>query len=171
LRVVSVGLPVGIFFGVLGFAESGSVVPLVALTVLGPLVYGIAMARRMARFWPGASRLSGADRVAVARAARRGENVGEARLAHPVLEYSHGLRDAHEQAHRYRWVVPVVAALSLILALSDSFFGSNRLAVVSWVWVVIIIGEMSWWPRTQANLLSNAERAQALARQALAGGS
>jgi hypothetical protein len=168
--MVSVGLAVGIFFGALGFAESGSVVALVALVVLGPFVFGISMARRMARFWPGARTLSGADRVAVVRATRRGQNIGEACLAHAVIEYGGGLREAREQARRYRWVVPVVAALSVILALTDSFFGSIRLALVSWLWVAIIVMELLWWPGKRADLLSNAERAEMLARQVSAGG-
>ncbi|MBV9640423.1 MAG: hypothetical protein JO330_12810 [Mycobacteriaceae bacterium] len=168
-RVVSVGLAVGVFFGVLGWVEAGSVVALVALVVLGPIVFGIPMARRMARFWPGAKALSGADRVAVVRATRRGQNIGEARLGHAVIEYGSGLREAHEQARRYRWVVPVVAALSLILALTDSFFGSIRLALVSWLWVAVIVVELLWWPGKRADLLSDAERAQTLAWRVLAG--
>lgn len=169
-RMVSVGLAVGVFFGALGFAESGSVVALVALVALGPIVFGIPMARRMARFWPGAKLLSGEDRVAVVRATRRGHNVSEPSLAHAVIEYGSGLRDAHDHARRYRWVLPFVAALSLILALTDSFFESIRLALVSWLWVAIIVVELLWWPRKLADLLSNARQAETLARQVLAGG-
>jgi hypothetical protein len=169
-RAVVVGLPVGLFFGALGFAESGSVAALVAVAVLGPLVPGIPAARRMARFWSRANKLSGADRVAVVRATRLGHRIGATRLAPAVIEYSTGLREAHEDARGYRWVIPLVAALSLILALTDSFFGSIRLALVSWLWVAIIVAELLWWPRKQARLLSNAERAQTLARQVLTGG-
>lgn len=164
-RTVGVGLAGGVFFGALGYAESGSVVALVALVVLGPFVFGIPTARRMARFWPGAKMLSREDRVAVVRATRRGQNIGETRLAHAVIEYSSGLRDAHDHARRYRWVVPLVGALSLILALTDSFFGSIRLALVSWLWVAIIVVELLWWPGKRADLLSNAERAETQARQ------
>ena len=164
-RAVVVVLSFGIFFGVLGLAESGSVVALVAIAVLGPFVFGIPMARRMARYWPGAKKLSSADRVAVVRATRRGQNIGEARLADAVIEYGTGLREAQEQACRYRWVVPLVAAVSLILALTDSFFGSMRLALVSWLWVAIVVAELVWWPKKQADLLSHAERAATLARQ------
>jgi hypothetical protein len=169
-RMVSVGLAVGVFFGALGFAESGSVAALVALVALGPIVFGIPMARRMARFWPGAKMLSGEDRVAVVRATRRGHNIGEASRAHAVIEYGSGLRDAHDHARRYRWVLPFVAALSLILALTDSFFESIRLALVSWLWVAIIVVELLWWPGKRADLLSNARRAETLARQVLARG-
>jgi hypothetical protein len=167
-RAVVVGLAVGVFFGALGFAESGSVAALVALVALGPFVFGIPMARRMARFWPGAKMLSGEDRVAVVRATRHGHNVDETFRVRAVIEYGSGLREAHDQARRYRWVIPFVAALSLILALTDSFFGSIRLALVSWLWVAIIVVELSWWPRKLAALLSNAGRAETLARQVLA---
>jgi hypothetical protein len=170
-RIVFVGLAVGVFFGALGFAESGSVAALVALVALGPFVFGIPTARRMARFWPGAKMLSGEDRVAVVWATRRGHNVDETSRAHAVIEYGSGLREAHDQARRYRWVVPFVAALSLMLALTDSFFGAIRLALVSWLWVAIIIVELWWWPRKRGALLSNAGRAETLARQVLAGGS
>jgi hypothetical protein len=169
-RAVSVGLAVGVFFGALGFAESGSVAALIALVALGPIVFGIPTARRMARFWPGAKMLSGEDRVAVVRATRRGHTIGETSRAHAVIEYSSGLREAHDHARRYRWVVPFVAPLSLILALTDSFFGSIRLALVSWLWVAIIAVELLWWPGKRADLLSNAGRAETLARQVLTGG-
>jgi hypothetical protein len=51
-------------------------------------------------------------------------------LAFAVLDYSGGLREAHRQAQRYRWVVWFFAAAALILAVSDSYFGSIRVALV-----------------------------------------
>jgi hypothetical protein len=164
-----VGLAVGIFFGAIAFAESGSVAALVAPIVFGPLIFGIPVARRMAKFWPSAASLRGADRVAVVRAARSGHNIGKAQLAQAVIDYAIGLREAHHQAGGYRWVMPVVAALSLVLALTDSFFGSTRLALVSWLWVALLVVEMLWWPGKRDRLLSNAERAETLARQVLTG--
>lgn len=169
-RAVIVGLSVGIFFGALGWAESGSVAALLAVAVLGPVVFGIPITRRMARFWPGAAQLVGADRVAVVRATRRGQMINEPHLAHAVIEYGTGLRQAQEQTRRYRWVIAVLAILSLILAVTDSFLGSIRLALVSWLWVAIVVAELVWWPRKQVDLLSNAERAEMLARQVLAAG-
>lgn len=169
-RAVIVGLSVGIFFGALGWAESGSVAVLLAVGVAGPLVFGIPITRRMARFWPAAKKLSGADRAAVVRTAQRGQNIDEPHLAHAVIDYASGLRQAQDQARRYRWVVPLVAILSLTLAVTDSFFGSIRLALVSWLWVTIVVAEVLWWPRKQVELLSNANRAEMLARQVLAGG-
>jgi hypothetical protein len=167
-RAVIVGLSVGIFFGALGWAESGSMAALLALAVLGPLVFGIPITGRMARLWPGATKLVGADRVTVVRATRRGQMVDDPHLAQAVIEYGSGLRQAQEQTSRYRWVIALVALLSLILAVTDSFFGSTRLALVSWLWVAIVVAELVWWPRKQVELSSNAERAEMLARQALA---
>jgi hypothetical protein len=165
LQALVVGCSIGLFFGALGWAESGSPASLLALALLGPFVFGIPIARRMARFWPGATKLVGADRVAVARVTRRGRMIEEPRLAHAVIEYGGGLRQAQEQARRYRWVIPLVAVLSLILAVVDSLFGSIGLALVSWLWVAILVAELAWWPRKQARLLSNVQRAETLARQ------
>ena len=164
------GLPVGLFFGAFGFVESGSMAALIALVVLSPVVFGIPMARRMARFWPGAKKLHGTERAAVVRASRRGESIRDSRLAQAVIDYSSGLHAAREQARRYRWVVPAVAAVSLILAITDSFFGPIRLALVSWLWVAFVLVESWWWPRKEASLLSIAGRAETLARQTVAGG-
>jgi hypothetical protein len=169
-RAVIVGLSVGIFFGALGWAESGSIAALLAIGVLGPLVFGIPITRRMARLWPEAKTLIGADRAAVVRAVRRGQKIDEPHLAHAVIEYASGLRQAQDQARRYRWVILLVAMLSLILAVTDSFFGSIRLALVSWLWLAIVVAELLWWPRKQVELLSKAERAETLAGQVLAGG-
>jgi hypothetical protein len=164
-RAVSIGLPTGIFFGALVFADSGQWLgALIAVLVLSPFC-GIMMVRRMARFWPGANDRTTADRLAVVRATRGGTDIGEARLALAVIDYSSGLHESHEQARPYRWLVRLFAALALILALSETFFGSIRGALVSWLFVAFLVVELVWWPRTQAHLLSNAERAEKLARQ------
>jgi hypothetical protein len=138
-RALIVGLSVGIFFGALGWVESGSIAALLALVALGPLVFGIPIARRMAWLWPTANKLTGVDRAAVVRAARRGQKIDEPRLANAVIEYASGLRKAHDQARRYRLVIPLVAILSLILAVTDSLFGPVRLALVSWLWVATLV--------------------------------
>ena len=169
-RAVIVGLSVGIFFGALGWAESGSVAASLAVAVSGPLVFGIPITRRTARLWPGAAKLAGADRVAVVRATHRGQMTDKPHLAHAVIEYGGGLRQAQEQTRRYRWVIALLAVLSLILAVTDSFLGSIRLALVSWLWVAIVVAELAWRPRKQVDLLSNAERAEMLARQVLTAG-
>jgi hypothetical protein len=164
-RALVIGMLAGVFLGALVFADSGSwLAAVVAVFVLG-IFYGIVMCRRMGRFWPGAADLTGAHRATVVHATRRGHDVGEDRLAPAVLGYSAGLREVHGQAQRYRWVVPLFAALAVALAVFDSFTGPVRAAVLSWLVVGFFVVEMLWWPRHQDHLLSNAERAERLALQ------
>ena len=127
--------------------------------------FGIVMARRMARYWPGAKRLSGAERVTVVRVARRGERIGDARLAQAVVDYSYGLRAAAEKTRPFRWLIWLVIAVAAVLALRDTVFGSTRDAVASCLYVALLVIELFWWPKRQDQLLSNAERAEELARQ------
>jgi hypothetical protein len=163
-RAVTIGLTAGIFFGALAFADSGLWLSgLVVLVILTP-VYGIMMARRMSRFWPGAKELKGADRVAVARAARRGRAIGAPRLAPAVIDYSDGLHAAYEQARPRRWVLWLLAAASLFAAGMDTYLGPIRSAVVSWLFVAFFAVELWWWPKEQVGLVANAERAANLAR-------
>jgi hypothetical protein len=141
-RAVCVGVPVGIF-------------------------NGIVMARRMDRFWPAARELSAGDRVAAVRAARRGQDIDQARLASAAIQYAGGLRKACEQARRWRCFVWLAAATMLVLAVLDSISGPPRTAVVSWLFVVFFAVEIFWWPLAQDRLLANAERTGELARRAL----
>ena len=93
------------------------------------------------------------------KAHRRGSRSGSSTLAGFVKQ---------DSARRYRWVILLVAIVSLILAVTDSFFGSIRLALVSSLWVAIIVAELLWWPGKLGDSLSNAERAEMQARQVLA---
>ena len=167
-RAVSVGLPVGVFFGALAFADSGmALAGVVVLVVIGTL-NGIVTARRMTKYWPAARELSGADRVAVVAATRRGEPIADARLAQAVVDYSAGLRTAREKALPFRWLVWLLIAAALVAAMVDSVTGPVLSAVVSWLFVGFFAIELFWWPRRQAQLLANVERAEAFARQHLA---
>ena len=141
-------------------------IPLVAAIVFVILGtgYGIWMARRMARYWPGARDLTGAERVTVVRAARRGELVGDARLARSVIDYSRGLHAAAEESRPYRRLVWFMLAVAAVLALWDAVYGSTRDAVASCVYVALLAIERFWWPKRQAQLLSNADRAAETAR-------
>ena len=162
---MTIGVCVGIFFGVLALLDSGMLpAALVVFVILGTF-YGIWMARRMARYWPGAKHLSGAERVTVVRAARRGERIDDARFAQAVIDYSDGLRAAAEKARPYRWLVWLVLAVAAVLALRDTVFGSTRDAVASCLYVALLAIELFWWPKRQEQLLSNAERAEELARR------
>jgi hypothetical protein len=164
VRALTLGLIAGIFLGAVSFADSGiwlgSLVVFVVLTV----TYAVVMARRMRRYWPGAKELTGADRMAVARAARRGENIGDARLASAVVDYSAGLRAAYEHGRSRRWVIWVVVAAVVIAAVVDCFIAPVRSLVVSWLFVGFLAVELWWWPMEQARLVANADRAANLAR-------
>jgi hypothetical protein len=122
-RAVCVGVPVGVFLAALVFAESGLMLGAVVAFVVISVFYGIVMARRMSQFWPAAKDLSGGDRVAVARAARRGRDIHDARLAAAAIEYGGGLRAVRAQARRWQRVVWLGAASSLVLAVLDSISG------------------------------------------------
>ena len=163
-RAVSVGVPVGAFFGALALADSGLLPGVIVFVVIGTM-NGILTARRMAKYWPGAKELSGSDRVAVVRAARRGEPIADARLAPAVIGYSTGLRAARERTLPYRWLVWLLVAGSLVVAVMDSVTGPARSAVVSWLFVGFFAVELFWWPGRQSKLLANAQRAEESARQ------
>jgi hypothetical protein len=166
-RAVCVGVPVGVFLAALVFAESGLMLGAVVTFVVISIFYGIVMARRMSQFWPAAKDLNGVDRVAVVRAARGGQDIGDARLAPAAIEYGDGLREAREQARRWQWMVWLGAAAVLVLAVLDSISGQPRTASVSWLFVVFFAVEIFWWPRAQDRLLVNAERTGESGRRAL----
>ncbi|MGW7362252.1 hypothetical protein ACWGI8_02240 [Streptomyces sp. NPDC054841] len=121
----------------------------------------------MSRAWPGANDLDSADRVAVVRATRRGEDTGDIRLAPAVIDYTGALRTAGERDRLLQRLVLLCAGLAVALALSDTFTGSTREALVSWLWVAIFLAELIWWPRKRARIMSNAERAERSARHVL----
>jgi hypothetical protein len=127
--------------------------------------YGIWMGRRMARYWPGAKALSGEERVTVVRTARRGERIGDARLAQAVIDYSRGMRAAAEQGRPFRWVVPLVLVVTVGTAVWDAVFGSWGNAVASGIYLVLLLLDVFWWPKRQEQLLANADRAAEMARQ------
>jgi hypothetical protein len=137
-----------------GFLLSGVIV----LVVVGAF-YGIWMARRMARYWPGAKQLSGDERVTVARTARRGERIGDARLAQAIVDYSSGLHAAAERARPFRWLIPIVLVVSVGTAAWDAVYGSWGNAIASGIYLVLLAIEVFWWPKRQAQLLANADRA------------
>jgi hypothetical protein len=142
-----------------GFLLSGVVV----LVVVGAF-YGIWMARRMARYWPGAKQLSGDERVTVARAARRGERIGDARLAQAVVDYSSGMHAAAERARPFRWLLPLVLVVSLGTAVWDAVYGSWGNAAASAIYLALLLIELFWWPKRRDELLANGDRAADIAQ-------
>jgi uncharacterized membrane protein YfcA len=162
-----VGGAAGIFLGALAWIDSGFLLAgLIVFVIIGAF-YGIWMPRRMARYWPGAKQLSGTDRVAVVRAARRGERIDDARLAHGVVDYSNGLHAAADQARPLRWVLVFVLCVAVATAAWDAAFGSWGNTVASFIYLVLLLIELFWWPKRQEQLLANADRAKEMANQQL----
>jgi hypothetical protein len=119
----------------------------------------------MARYWPGAKDLTGEERVTVARTARRGEQIADARLAQAVIDYSNGLHAAADKARPFRWVIPLVLVVAIGTAVWDAVYGSWGNVVVSGIYLVLLPLELFWWPRRQDQLVANADRAAEMARE------
>ncbi|WP_006244762.1 hypothetical protein [Mycolicibacterium tusciae] len=164
-RALTTGGAVGPCAGALAWLDSGFWISGVIVLVVVGAFYGIWMARRMARYWPGAKDLSGAQRLAVARAVRRGERVDDARLSAPVIDYSRGLHDAAETGRWLRWVLIFVLAVGVGVAVWDAVYGSWGNTVASAIYLVALAVEVFWMPKWQAQLLANADRAAALAQK------
>jgi hypothetical protein len=162
---LTVGLGVGLFLSALAWLDSGMLLAGVIVFVILSTFYGIWMGRRMARYWPGAKALSGEERVTVVRTARRGERIGDARLAQAVIDYGRGMRAAAEQGRPFRWVVPLVLVVTVGTAVWDAVFGSWGNAVASGIYLVLLLLDVFWWPKRQEQLLANADRAAEMARQ------
>jgi len=158
-RALIVGAGVGMVLGVLSWLDSGFWVSGVLVLVIVGTFYGIWMARRMARYWPMSKQLTGADRVAVVRAARAGERIEDPRLVDAARDYGRGVHAAAETARPFRWLLPLVLVVALASALWDAVFGSVGNAVVSVIYLAALAVELSWWPRRQAQLLANVDRA------------
>ncbi|WP_317445498.1 hypothetical protein [Streptomyces collinus] len=163
-RGLCVGLAAGVFFAAFVAVESGAwPAAAVVLLVLGPL-YGVRAARRMGRAWPGGAGLAPADRGRVVRATRRGEAIGDARLAPAVLEYAGALRVLREEDRLRWWLMPLVAVVSLALAVYDTVAGPARQALVSWLVVAVVALELAWSPARRNRLLARVARAEEAAR-------
>jgi hypothetical protein len=164
VRALIVGAAVGIVVGLLAFLGFDFALAGLIAFVIVTLFYGAFMARRMARFWPGAKHLSGADRVAVVRAVRGGRDIGDPRLAPCVIEHSRGLRDAADRK-LWWWLIVVLGVVALGTAVLDTITGPIREVVVSWLYFAFFPIEAWWWPRRQAQLVANAQRAEESARR------
>jgi hypothetical protein len=158
-----VGGAVGIASGAMAWLDSGFLLSGVIVLVIIGVFYGIWMARRMARFWPGAKQLSGDERVTVVRTARRGERIGDARLAQAVVDYSSGMHAAAETARPFRWLIPLVLVVGVGTAAWDAVFGSWGNAAASTIYLVLLAIELLWWPKRRDELLANADSAAGIA--------
>ena len=166
LRALTTGAVVGLSLGVLAWLDSGFVLAGVIVLVVVGTFYGVWMARRMARHWPGAKDLTAEERVAVATTARRGEPIDDARLSQPVVDYSRGLHAAAETAI-LRWLLVIVLVVAVAVTVWDSVSGTWGNTVASVIYVVALLVEVFWMPKRQARLLANADRAAALAQKSL----
>jgi hypothetical protein len=162
-RALIIGGAVGVSLGALAWIDSGFLLSGAIVLVIVGVFYGIWMSRRMARYWPGAEELSGDKRVTVVRAARRGERIGDVRLAKAVIDYSSGMHAASEKARIFRWVLIFVLVVAVGAAAWDAVFGSLGNAMASGIYLVLLLIELIWWPKRQAQLLANADRAADIA--------
>lgn len=165
LRGLVNGVCGGAFLAVLAFIDGGLWFAAAIVFVIIGIGYGTLTTRRMRTFWPAALDFSADDRVAIVRAARRGERVGDARLAQGVIDYSAGMHEADAQTRHFRWVVPVVLGVAVALAVWDTFYGSTRDAVASCIYLVLMGIEVFWWPPRLRAILANTERATEFARE------
>ncbi|MFE0510547.1 hypothetical protein [Streptomyces sp. NPDC058964] len=166
-RALSIGLPTGLLAGAFALVESGAWPSGLIVFLAVSAVYGPVMARRMGRAWPGAGELDPADRAAVVRATRHGEDIRDTRLAPAVLVYADALRETRERGGWVRWVVLAAAVVALTVALHDTFHGTIGEAVSSWVVVALFIADLTWRPRREAHLIARAEQAEQSARRRL----
>jgi hypothetical protein len=162
-----VGGAVGIALGAMAWLDSGFPLSGVIVLVVVGVFYGIWMARRMARYWPGAKQLSGDERVTVVRTTRRGERIDDARLAKAVIDYSSGMHTAAETARAFRWLLIVVLVVAVGTAVWDAVFGSWGNAIASGIYLVLLAIELLWWPKRQQQLLTNGDRAAGVATHIL----
>lgn len=165
LRALIIGGAVGVCLGALAWLDSGFLLAGVMVFVIVGVFYGIWMARRMARYWPGSRELTGDERVTVVQAARQGERVDDPRLAQPVVDYSRGIHAAAETAGPWRWLLMFVLVVAVGTAVWDAVFGSWGNGVASGIYLVALLVEVFWWPKRQEQLLANADRAAEMARQ------
>src|SRR5262249_27379009 len=136
-RGLKTGLCVGVFLGGLAWLDSGTVLIGALVFVILATFYGIWMAHRMDKYWPEARAVTGEDGVAGVRAARRGEPIGDPRLAQSVVDYSRGLHAAAEKS-QYRWLVWFLLAVAGISSLWDTMYGSTRDAVASCTYAALL---------------------------------
>jgi hypothetical protein len=164
-RGLTIGSVVGICLGALAWIDSGFWLSGVIVLVIIGVFYGTWMSRRMARYWPGAKQLAGEDRVTVVRTARRGERIGDPRLAQAVADYGQALHAAVEDARPFRWLVPLVLVVAVGTAVWDAVYGAWGNVVASCIYFVALLVELFWWPKRRGELLANADRASEMAGQ------
>jgi hypothetical protein len=158
-----VGLSVGLFFGTLAWLDSGMLLSGAIVCVVLGVGSAVWIPRRMTKYWPGSTALTGDQRAAVVSAVRAGTAIGDPALTQPVIDYSRGLHAAADKTGRWRWLLTFVLVVAAGTALWDAVFGSWGSAIASVVFLVLAGFELFWWPKRLTQLLANAERAASLA--------
>jgi hypothetical protein len=162
-----IAMRAGAVFGLLQLALGTSVGRAVASALLFGIFFGVLMSYSAWRKWPGAADLVSADRVAVARAVRRGEDVDDRRLASAVVEYVGVVRNSCKEDRRYEWFVWLVAASTLVIAIVATIDQSTRHAAGWWGLVVVWAVLLALGPRRRRRSMLNASRAEYAARSHL----
>lgn len=162
-RGLMVGLGVGLFFGTLAWLDSAMLLSGAIVCVVLGVGSAVWIPRRMTKYWPGSTALSGDQRATVVSAVRAGTDIGDPALTQPVIGYSRGLHAAAENTGRWRWLVIFVLVVAAGMALWDGVFGSWGNAIASVVYLVLAGLELFWWPNRLTRLLANANRAASLA--------
>jgi hypothetical protein len=158
-RVLAIGGVVGLCLGGLAWLDSGFVITGLIVFVVLCLFYGTWMARRMSRYWPGSKDLTGGDRVAAVRAARRGDQITDPRLRQPVADYSKGLHAAADDAWPWRWLPALMLVVAFATAVWDAVYGSWGNVIASVIYLAALLVEVFWWPKYRQRLLINSDRA------------
>ncbi|MCX2930232.1 hypothetical protein ORI20_08095 [Mycobacterium sp. CVI_P3] len=159
-RAGMVGLGAGVFLGALAWLDSGMWFPALLVLVVVTLICGGWMGWWMARFWPGASALSGEQRARVAGVTHWGGRMGDPALAQPVVDFADGMHRSADSGRPFRWVLPLVLVLALGVAVWEVVAGSPRGLVASCLCLVLLGFVLFWWPDRRERLLANADRAR-----------
>ncbi|HEY7070980.1 MAG TPA: hypothetical protein VH479_12735 [Acidimicrobiales bacterium] len=160
-----IGIPAGVFFGVVQSLVTGSVLGGLVSGVLFAVLSGVTMAWLIRRSWRRSAELAPQDRAAVARAVYRGEDIQDERLSGAVVEYAGVVRQAQERDARWNWVLVVFAIGTLMLAISATAAGSTGAAVAYWLLTAFWVAGLGWiFPHRRARMLANAQRAEQAAR-------
>jgi hypothetical protein len=158
-RALITGIGAGGFLGALAWIDSGRWLAGLAVFVILALACGTWAPLRMARYWPAGAGLDGPERVAVVRAARTGRRIGDPRLRAGAQDYAAGMRAAADNARMWRPLIVFLLAVAVVVAVWDTLAGTWGNAVASAVYLVLLVLEVFWWPRRQAQLLADADRA------------
>jgi hypothetical protein len=131
-----------------------------AATLLGP-VFGLDP--WTSKRWQSANELNRAERIAVMRTTRRGNDIGDARLAPAVIDYARVLRETRDRF--FRGQVSLITGLAVFLVLTGPVLHSNTpiVALATGLATAAVLFVVSGL-RGLRNTLSKATQAETSAR-------